>query len=275
MGVRFDIVGDVHGMRQTLDALVRQLGYHQSGSQLTHPQQRRLVFVGDLLDRGPDPLGCLEWVAQVVSTGQALMVLGNHEINALHFMAGLRDDNPRTRGQFASTLKQIDARPDRWQEAARFLATVPTRLLLDEGRLRVVHACWDEDQLDRLPVYLDTPELLKRTSSGGDLLDAVEICLKGPEEESEPFQDKDGRWHKFRRMAWWEQYPVEAPRVVFGHYWFPWTHDPSFPTAPAWMAPGKNAACLDYSAGKGGPLVALRYPELTFVSQPGLDLQPT
>ena len=75
-----DIVGDVHGEIDALGALLARLGYAEDGS---HPQQRRLVFVGDLTDRGPDSPAVVEKVQGLVESGRAQCVLGNHDLNIL------------------------------------------------------------------------------------------------------------------------------------------------------------------------------------------------
>lgn len=75
-----DIVGDVHGEIDALQALLHHLGYRENSS---HPQGRKLVFVGDLCDRGPDSPAVLAWFLQMHDAGNAFTVLGNHELNAL------------------------------------------------------------------------------------------------------------------------------------------------------------------------------------------------
>lgn len=75
-----DIVGDVHGEIDALRSLMKHLGYDQIGS---HPENRRLIFVGDLTDRGPDSPAVVDLVSNLVSSGRAQCVLGNHDLNIL------------------------------------------------------------------------------------------------------------------------------------------------------------------------------------------------
>ncbi|KIG15554.1 serine/threonine protein phosphatase [Enhygromyxa salina] len=267
---RFDLVGDVHGTICTLDAMLERLGYLCAGGCWYHPEGRVLISVGDLIDRGPDPLGCVERIAALVDSGCAHMVLGNHELNALHYVEGLREHSDKNRAQFQTTLTQIDASPQRWDRARAFIESQPTHLLLDEGRLRVVHAYWDPDAIRQLPTRVDTRELLVASGPGGRLEHAFELCIKGPERAVPRYRDHGGHWRETQRVAWWNEYPADAPKLVFGHYWFPWPEHT--PTSPGWTGPGANAACLDFRAGRGGPLVALRYPEGEFVSVPNLDM---
>jgi len=250
--------------------MLERLGYARRDRRWGHPNGRFLISVGDLIDRGPDPLGCVERLAALAADECAQMVIGNHELNALHYVDGLRDNSEKNRAQFETTLRQIEADPARWDRARAFIESQPTHMLVDEGRLRVVHAYWDEDWIPRLPTRIDSPETLRATAPGGELLEAVERCIKGPEEDCPRYQDHGGHWRTTRRLPWWNDYPVDAPKVVFGHYWFPWPNHT--PRSPDWAGPGRNAACLDFRAGKGGDLVALRYPEGEFVAVPNLDL---
>jgi hypothetical protein len=135
-----DIVGDVHGEFEALHALLNRLGYRPDGS---HPDQRRLVFVGDLCDRGPDSPGVIRYVADLVAAGRAQCILGNHELNLLRgapkpangwFFAA---DHDRAKGKFLAcqpaTAAEREAFPD-------FFAGLP--LALERPDLRVVHAAW-------------------------------------------------------------------------------------------------------------------------------------
>ena len=75
-----DVVGDVHGEIEALRALLGRLGYDGTGR---HPDGRRLVFVGDLADRGPDSPGVVRLVRRLIDNGRAQAVMGNHEFNAI------------------------------------------------------------------------------------------------------------------------------------------------------------------------------------------------
>jgi len=256
-------------MIRTFDAMLDRLGYRRVERRWIHPGGRVLVSLGDLLDRGPDPLGCVERLAELAADGRGFMVLGNHELNALHYVEGLRENSQKNREQFATTLAQIEADPGRWDRARVFIESQPTHALLDEGRLRVIHAHWDDEAVAALPLRLDTREALQASAPSGALGQHFELCIKGPERRVEGYRDNNGHWRETRRVAWWNEYPHDAAKVVFGHYWFPWRR--GTPSLPGWTGPGRNAACLDFAAGRGGPLVALRYPEGEFVTVPNLD----
>lgn len=167
-----DIVGDVHGEIEALESLLQALGYAPDGS---HPRQRQLVFVGDLVDRGPDSPAVLRRVQGLVADGRAQCLLGNHELNLL------RDVEKHGNSWWVSPDKSMEHPAARIgaadKEALRgFLATLP--LALERDDLRVVHACWDSAAVteakavprgqDVLSVYLSAvDQLRKRWERGG------------------------------------------------------------------------------------------------------------
>lgn len=139
-----DIIGDVHGEIAALDSLLHCLGYAADGR---HAKQRRLVFLGDLTDRGPDSPAVLNRVRTLIETGSAQMILGNHEINLL------RDDdkdgnswwvNPDKPGEHpAAPIEAAD------KESMRlFLEQQP--IVREREDLRVVHACWNEAAIEKI-----------------------------------------------------------------------------------------------------------------------------
>ena len=260
----YDVIGDVHGdldaLRHLLDELERR------GARPGSAERRRVVFIGDLIDprcAEPSPgvadaLGCLELARHWVEERGAHCLLGNHELNLLHFLRGLREGRSAQR-QLSATLAQIESDPARWAGLEPFVRALPLHAVLADGHLRAVHAAWDGDALDQLPLRLDSEALLERAAEGGDLCAAVETVLKGPEEEGPPRADLYGKTRTRWRVHWWQHYPASAPTVVFGHY-----HRRDLPPTP--LGPGKNAVCIDYDLA--GVLVAFRHPEREFVSVP-------
>ncbi|MDY7580090.1 metallophosphoesterase [Herbaspirillum sp. RTI4] len=143
-----DIVGDIHGEYEALCNLLRHLGYDEQGQ---HPDGRTLVFVGDFCDRGPDSPAVLALVENLIRTGRAVAVLGNHEINLL------REDAKDGSGWFFEERKERDqaryAPLNYADETARskivaFLSTLP--IALERADLRVIHAAWISDKLDQI-----------------------------------------------------------------------------------------------------------------------------
>ena len=137
-----DIVGDIHGEIDALRDLLGQLGYDTTGQ---HPDGRRLVFIGDLTDRGPDSPAVFELVSGLVARGLAQCVLGNHELNLLRQARKegngwpYEDNHDHRDGKFM-TAKPLGA--DRRLALQTFLSNLP--LALERSDLRLVHAAWHE-----------------------------------------------------------------------------------------------------------------------------------
>lgn len=186
-----DIVGDVHGQFEALQNLLHYLGYSPEGR---HPQGRRLVFVGDLVDRGPDSPACVAWVMQACQHGRAHMVLGNHELNLL--MHEPKDGS----GWFFDSRAAKDARqyaPWQRQENGKSAVTAFFRqqpLVLQRQDLRVVHAAW-------LPEII---EELSRPEYDGRCL--LELCREWDAE-------LDCHVH---HAPWYDDYLDEQRRYVHG-----------------------------------------------------------
>jgi hypothetical protein len=141
-----DVVGDIHGEIDALEQLLAVLGYRGQGD---HPAGRRLIFIGDLCDRGPDSPGVIRRVRAMVEAGTAQCLLGNHEINV---MRGARKeangwffehDHDRARDRFLTSAPAAD---DAERESIlEFLRTLP--LVLERTDLRLVHACWSDERI--------------------------------------------------------------------------------------------------------------------------------
>jgi len=142
-----DIVGDVHGEYDALVSLLKKLGYDDLGR---HSEKRRLVFVGDLIDRGPDSPAVLRAVKRMVDAGFAQCVAGNHEINAIRDQAEKdRSGEGWWYGRDESVYKSVLVDPREKEESfLPFLRSLPGAL--EHGDLRVVHACWHESSIDRM-----------------------------------------------------------------------------------------------------------------------------
>jgi hypothetical protein len=143
-----DIVGDVHGEIDALNDLLRVLGYDEDGN---HRAGRRLVFVGDLIDRGPDSVGVVLKVARLVQAGRAQCILGNHELNALRETPKegngwfLPKNHDHVQGKFQNSRAASD---DHRAQLREFFDALP--LALERPDLRVVHACWHAPSIDAL-----------------------------------------------------------------------------------------------------------------------------
>ncbi len=301
----FDVIGDVHGQGDLLDGLLHQMGYDNSGGYWKHPL-RRVIFVGDLIDRGPKQVRVLQTAKAMTEAGSARVVLGNHEFNAIAYARPNLDETgtflrPHTSGktrQHEAFLAEIKFKSDDHKIWIDWFMTLP--LWLDLDAIRVVHACWDlvaMDALAELTTDTDclTDELvLLATRKGTREWSAIEHLLKGPEIDlTIPYLDKSGDLRSAARMNWWSSgadslrelayippgtttvdgrpypplgdEPVHRPvaaytdkiPLFYGHYWMPKDETPS--------RTSEATVCVDYSAAKGGPLVAYRWSD-------GLDL---
>ncbi|WP_326562024.1 polynucleotide kinase-phosphatase [Micromonospora sp. NBC_01796] len=231
----FDIVGDVHGCRDELETLLGRLGWtlHRDPQgrpvDATHPAGRTAVFVGDLVDRGPDSPGVLRLVMGMVAAGHAICVPGNHEQKLLRKLRGR--DVQITHG-LAETLEQLDREdPAFVAEASAFIDGLVSHYLLDGGRLVVAHAGLKEEYQGRASGRVRAFALFGETTGETD-------------EYGLPV-----------RYPWARDYRGSA-MVVYGH-----TPTPT----PEWV---NNTICIDTGCVFGGTLTALRYPERDLVSVP-------
>jgi polynucleotide kinase-phosphatase len=231
----FDVVGDVHGCRAELEALLTRLGWelrrdgHGRPVDATHPAGRTAVFVGDLVDRGPDSPGVLRLVMGMVAAGHAICVPGNHEQKLLR---RLRGRDVRLTHGLAETMAQLAAEPDAFvAEVAAFVDGLVSHYVLDGGRLVVAHAGLKEEYQGRASGRVRAFALFGETTGETD-------------EYGLPV-----------RYPWAREYRGSA-MVVYGH-----TPTP----VPEWV---NNTICIDTGCVFGGRLTALRYPEKELVSVP-------
>lgn len=136
--MRYDIIGDVHGCFDELVELLTKLGHTVKGKRLTVLPGCQVVFVGDLVDRGPKITEVLELVMDAVARSEALVVRGNHDDRLALYLRGWPI---RSAGSIGSSLRQLSHRSVEFQqEVMEFLGSLPPRLWLDHGELLVTHA---------------------------------------------------------------------------------------------------------------------------------------
>jgi len=294
VGCMYDLVGDIHGHADALEAVLQKLGYRERAGVYGQPD-RQVVFLGDLIDRGPQIGRVLEVVRRMVEAGSAIALLGNHELNALAFHTlrpGERDRWLRPRSntnirQHAQTLLQLPAAE--LKSALRWFRTLP--LWLDLPGLRAVHACWDEQARLRVaghraygPGELTDDFLWEACQAQGELFRDVERLLKGAElplPEGWSYTDRDGHPRHAMRIRWYlpaegqtyrsfaisdpiecdvpvaDQQPDQALAYQPGERPVFFGHYWLRGPEPARLAP--NVACLDYSIAKAGFLCAYRW----------------
>ena len=229
----FDVIGDLHGCFDELVALLATMGWEvRSGEgrfHVRHPEGRKLVFLGDLVDRGPRIIDVLQLVMDAVADDVAVCVAGNHEAKLLRKLQG-KDVRPT--GGLQQTLEQLEATDAAFhQRLLGFLSTLPHHVQLDEGRLVAAHG--------GLPARLQ----------GRDSPKVQAVALYG---ETTGQLDEQGFPE---RRDWAEAYRGDA-LVVYGH-------------TPVEEPRACNGTVnIDTGCVFGGRLTSLRYPEGDLVSVP-------
>ena len=290
----YDLIGDIHGHANELMQLLESLGYRESQGVHRHPD-RKIIFLGDFIDRGPKIREVLEIVRPMVENGNALAVMGNHELNALAYHSDdpsspgehLRRHSDKNTDQHSETLRQLT--PAELCFYLEWFRTLPMWLELDG--LRVVHACWDQQLIATIAAALEghggiTPELLRSACrQGGNLFGPVESVLKGKEAvlpEGKYFDDKADvkrtdvrtRWYLPPAGQTYRDYALQSDEIdcdlaldenaVSAAVPYPSDAKPVF-IGHYWLKAERpetlahNVACVDYSVAKGGFLCAYRW----------------
>jgi hypothetical protein len=291
----YDIIGDIHGCNITLEQLLTDLGYNRGVDDVYCHEKRQVIFLGDFVDRGPGQREVIAIVQAMIASGSALTVMGNHEYNAIAFATLDPVTGDYLRPHSEKNIKQHQAFLDAYVDdqsaytaAIDWFKTLP--LWLDLGGIKVIHACWDKIEIEKIKefqngsTYLSDELLHASCQKTSWQYDAIETILKGKEitlPEGKGFHDKDGNARHEIRICWWDQnaktyqdafmgpeearthipddeingdhligYSHDAPPVFLGHYWLQGEPEPL----------AKNIACTDYSVAKpGGKLVAYRW----------------
>lgn len=286
-----DLIGDVHGHADKLEELLRKLGYTKKNGTYSHPQ-RKVLFVGDYIDRGPQIRETLEIVKAMVDSENAIALMGNHEYNALcfHFEetegGHLRKHEIKNIIQHYETLNQFQNKQKEYEYYLDWFKTLP--LYYETDTFRAVHACWDTKNIEYLRRKLDndrlTDELIRQSVKKGTRLnDAINQTLKGKEmrmPDGLSFLDKDGERRTQVRIKWWEnpsqmtyksisiepnpdlpEREIDARDLNSITYYN--NKDKAVFFGHYWLKGEPslyrdNICCLDYSVAKEGKLVAYR-----------------
>jgi hypothetical protein len=263
----YDLIGDVHGQADKLEALLQHMGYVKAGRRYRAPIGRQAVFLGDLIDRGPGQVRVLEIARNMIDGGEALAIMGNHEFNAIGYLA--RDPNSpegecyrpnrgtsskceKNRLQHAAFLAQVGEGSAAHQDWVNWFRSLPP--FLDLGGLRAVHGCWDDQAIAVLreegwvPGSPLNDELLDAAYGGSARLkwarELLTCGLELPLPEGRYILDKGLEWPADLVIA-----KIEGSPIFVGHHWF--SGHP--------LIESPKLACLDWSAAAGGPLVAYRW----------------
>lgn len=224
----FDIIGDIHGCYEELCDLLEKLGYQVNRSQeaVSSPQHRIVVFLGDLVDRGPKSPEVLKLVMSMVKNKEALCVMGNHDGKLLRKLKG---GNIQVLHGLQETLDQLEKESTAFKEEVKiFLEHLVSHYVLDEGKLVVAHAGLREKYHGMVSKKIRDLAMFGETTGK---LDALGLPM---------------------RIDWASSYAGRA-LVVYGHT----------PRAQAVIV--NNTLNIDTGCVFGGKLTAFRYPEMTLV----------
>jgi hypothetical protein len=287
-----DIIGDIHGHAEKLESLLIKLGYEKKNGCYRH-SERKVLFVGDYIDRGPKIRETLQIVRAMVENQQAVALMGNHEYNAIcfHFQetegGHLRKHLIKNITQHYETLKQFQNRQEEYEDYIDWFKTLP--VFYENESFRAVHACWDNEHIELLKEKLGgnvlNDEMIYESVKHGTIFNnAILDTLKGKElalPENFEFKDKDGNIRKHIRIKWWlnpenstfkelsvepiENLPKE--KAVFKNpeevRFYSENEKPVF-FGHYWLKGNpiqfsQNVCCVDFSVAKGGYLVAYRF----------------
>lgn len=290
----YDVIGDVHDHYEKLLALLQSLGYRKRDGAFRHPDGRQAVFVGDLIDRGPLQEEVLYTVRDMIDSGSAQCIMGNHEWNAIGYATPI-GDGEYGKARSAKNLKhhhvfldQVGLDTPRHKAWVEWFKTLPP--FLDLGGIRVAHACWRDAEIrtiqsgmhdGRLTEGFLAESFMKKPAPTA-ARQAMDLITKGPEvrlPEGHVFYDHEGTPREDIRLQWWK----EDARTYRNAAMVPTLQLPNIPDEPLpdgvvmgadsdkpllvghyWLSgrPGVRSgkvAVLDFSAAGNGPLVAYRW----------------
>lgn len=290
--MKYDVIGDVHGHAEKLEALLVAMNYEQSNGIWTPPEGHMAIFLGDLIDRGPEQIKVLQIVRSMVQEGHALCILGNHELNAIGYATPsatekgkfLRKHSTKNRNQHIEFLDQLGEGSKLHLDTIEWFKTLPP--MLDLGELRVVHAWWHQPHVDLVSERfwdgekMCTDFLHKAFDESTPEFQAIEGLCKGQEislPEGCHFLDANGNTRRNLRTKWWldgsggyQQVGMleeghELPDMPVPNHFIGGEPQGSpvmvghywFSGEPKIQSP--KLAVLDWSAAKKGPLVAYRW----------------
>ncbi len=282
----YDFIGDIHGHADVLLKLLSQLGYIKKNEVYAHPEERKVVFMGDLIDRGPKILEVLEIVKNMVDAGNAITIIGNHEYNFICYFTVINEKYLRVHSQknnvgIRATILAMNNDLELIHHYVKWFRTLP--IYIENEYFRSVHAQWKSTYITKLKElgindFSNLEFLRKSVVQNSPEYKLINCLLKGEEIKvtGVHFHDKDGTKREYYRIKWWKKgnnfkveeilfdFPSEDSDrsisslgylendvpIFFGHYCL---KDEQI------ILQNKNICCLDYCISKGGKLIAYRF----------------
>jgi hypothetical protein len=292
--MNYDIIGDIHGHADELEKLLKKLGYNLTNGTYEHPKKRKVIFLGDFINRGPKIRKTLHIVKNMCDAGNAEAIMGNHEFNAVCFATPDKVNGGYYRAhtfskinQHFETLKQFKDFDEEWKLFLNWFKVLP--IFIEKEDFRAVHACWDPKHINWLKNNYKgklTIEFLANFNKVGSIENIViEETLKGKEislQNGLSFLDKDGVARKRCRIMWWQPIQnrvnnidilmscpkeIENEKITSNEIYSYNSTKPIF-FGHYWLKGtpkiiNRKAICLDYSVAKKGQLVAFKSEYLT------------
>lgn len=290
----YDVIGDIHGHAAKLEALLRKLGYVERRGRWAPPQGRQAIFLGDLIDRGPEQVKVVNIVRSMIDAGHARSVMGNHEFNAIGYATErpgvpeefLRRHSGKNVAQHAEFLRQVGEGSGLHRELVEWFKSLPP--MLDLSAIRVVHAWWHPPHIGFVSGRIqsgrpmDEDFLHAAHTHASPEWRAMEGLTKGLEvrlPDGHSFVDHCGVERHEVRTKWWhvvarsyrdvaivadeQRHRVPDHSLPAGYAGAAVEGAPVF-IGHYWMTgtpelQSAKVACVDYSAAKDGPLVAYRW----------------
>lgn len=289
-----DFIGDIHGYAEKLTKLLTKLDYREIDGVYSHPEKRKVIFLGDYVDRGPEIFQTLKIVKSMCDAGNAYALMGNHEYNLISFFTKdnqgnyIREHSLNKIFQVLETLSEIKHRKNEFEQYFNWFLKLP--LFIENNYFRAVHASWHNQSIKILKDNLTnnclaTTQNLIKSSEKSDFHHALNTTLKGieiPLPKGETVILGDFIKRKTIRLRWWEEkfeklnyreieankmdvvpdIPVDSKydiqKFLYSKY-----NKPVF-FGHYWLMDDpqilrNNMCCLDYSVARGHKLAAYRY----------------
>lgn len=285
--MKYDLIGDIHGHFKELIQLVSKLGYKLKDGKFSHPLNRKIIFVGDYIDRGKEQKRVLMFVKKLVDDNCAIALMGNHEFNAICYATSINDEfirphDQKNTKQHQAFLDEYPFNSTEYLETIEWFKTLP--LFFEDEGIKVIHAAWIDSEVEKIKPFLNenntiNDSLLLGFHEKDWVYDCIETLLKGVETElpnNFTWLDKDGNERNTMRLNWFKHYDypitykeaalsipeyVSLPDEEIADFSEPYLLEEVVFFGHYWMT-GKpciqteKACCLDFSVAKNGVLSA-------------------